>query len=111
MNRSERRKALKGADKLSARRVSFQELGDGDAKRFIVSICRACVPHMPREVMTDRALVESVYELIDAGFLDVYVQHREYGCDVFTELKEPGRGVVSTMGPIPAIRFIQGGVQ
>ncbi|TGR81832.1 hypothetical protein EN866_35155 [Mesorhizobium sp. M2D.F.Ca.ET.223.01.1.1] len=112
MNRSERRKALKGADKLSANRVcSFNEIRDDDAKAFLVSICRACLPHMPRELLSDERLVEAIYELVEAGLLDVYVQYREYGCDVFTELKKPGRGVISTMGPIPAIRFTQGGVQ
>jgi len=96
MNRSQRR-----ANK--AMRVSpagsFADI-PSDAVFLMVAICRAAVPSMPEGMFNDEDLVNSAFELIKRGYLDIWVTDVPDGFHIYTDLKLPGRGVQSTNGPV-----------
>ena len=110
MNRAERRKILKGTMKFAPTGYGLDQIEDEGARSLLVAICRACIPDDAQGILGDGDLVAAFYELVRNDFLDVYIKWHGKGCDVFTELKEPGKGSVSIMGPYPAIRFVGGSV-
>lgn len=108
MSRAERRKMLKGTSKLSPTQMKLDDVKDESAKELLVAICRSVLPRDADRWFTDAQLVESVYDLVSAGFLDVHIRWLSDGVDVFSELKTPGKGPVSLRGPYPAVRHAGG---
>lgn len=91
------RKSLK-AERITGN-GTYRDIPEG-SRFLMVAICRAAVPTMPHGLMSDEQIVNSIFELIGKGLLELYFTTDRTGITIFTELKNPTNGGVCTNPPV-----------